>query len=807
MSIVKLLLQWGICPKIIKRGGSIILVEIAELQIRFLASSNYINGSVYDLSAQFNIKFDQEFFPETLLSEKNFDYVGVIPDVENFFSFNDSSKIATAKLNYVQRHHKNWNFRKSFSNYFTQNVELLAKSMLSFIQESFYFQFELQKSTEKKFVNPFNTPVCTLGSFVFIIFKILYLNNMPIFAVPKEYGVKHKNVSSLEYKYCKFMDFLYPEKKFLYAFNNPDGAKYFPECIPDLYSPVTKEVFFFNGCYYHGHYENCSINHNATASSIHPFGLTYDQMNLTFYRKVEELMKNHPDISKVTIQWECNFKEKLKSSTTKQFLDNFSPHCLVRLKPRDTVRGAFSDVYALRWSKVSNENENFFCLDINGLYSFCAIKFKYMTGKFQTLIGSSLIDLQILRNNFFYKNQKVMGAILLKILPPQTLFAPFLLYRKRDATTVNTLCKTCSELFIKDCKHKDEQRAFLGTYMISEIEFALNLGYKILQIYEAHIYISSEYILKDFVQKVNFYKTLNTNCFDDTMSDLEKKNYADFLNTKMDLTNPHFQINYSKVKHNEARRNFYKLLSNALFGKFIQRSDNLEIAYVKSQEELEDIYFSKQSIKDFICPNENICMLFLEKDVTKLPPNRKQNVYIGSQITAYARQTVYEHLQTIINTKDCKVFQVECDSIYFSCPTNCPCPLPISHALGDFKIEYSKTILNYHAFGPKHYCINFLNSTNEIENVCKFSGLSLKNQLNQSLITSATFEKYLNDFLLHTHSYMELFQRIQRNDFKKLTSEQKLQKFSFQNKISKRRILDSNDKQCLTTYPYGFKFH
>ena len=93
MAIVKLLLQYGICPKIIKRGGSIILLEIPEFQIRFLASNNYVNGSVYDLCHQFNIKFDPEFFPENFLTKENFDYVGVIPDIKYFFSFNDSSKI------------------------------------------------------------------------------------------------------------------------------------------------------------------------------------------------------------------------------------------------------------------------------------------------------------------------------------------------------------------------------------------------------------------------------------------------------------------------------------------------------------------------------------------------------------------------------------------------------------------------------------------------------------------------------------------------------------------------------------------
>ena len=68
-------------------------MEISEFQIRFLASNNYVNGTVDDLCQQFKIEFDAEFFPETLLSEENFDYVGVIPDIENFFSFNDSSKM------------------------------------------------------------------------------------------------------------------------------------------------------------------------------------------------------------------------------------------------------------------------------------------------------------------------------------------------------------------------------------------------------------------------------------------------------------------------------------------------------------------------------------------------------------------------------------------------------------------------------------------------------------------------------------------------------------------------------------------
>ena len=171
-------------------------------------------------------------------------------------------------------------------------------------------------------------------------------------------------------------------------------SKYFKEAIPDLYSPVTKEIFFFNGCYYHGHYEKCLINKNISAQSPHPFGITYETLNQQFFDKLESLMKNHPEISKATVEWECNFKKKKTLPEAKLFFEQkFIPHCLKRLTPRDTVRGSFSDVYGLKWSQVDFPDEKFLCTDVNGLYSFCAIQFPYMVGKYEVLIGKSLENL------------------------------------------------------------------------------------------------------------------------------------------------------------------------------------------------------------------------------------------------------------------------------------------------------------------------------------------------------------------------------------------------------------------------------
>ena len=151
-------------------------------------------------------------------------------------------------------------------------------------------------------------------------------------------------------------------------------------------------------------------------------------------------------------------------------------------------------------------SENLYFLDINGLYSYCAINFPYMIKKYVILIGRTLEKLTLTNNSYFYNSKKCFGSMLVTILPPQNLLFPFLLYRTKSGQTVNTLCRTCAEKKTKNCIHTDLDRALISCYMISEIEFALSLDYKVLAIHECHIYQKSDYILKDFVQHLNFFK-------------------------------------------------------------------------------------------------------------------------------------------------------------------------------------------------------------------------------------------------------------------------------------------------------------
>lgn len=811
MIVLNAFIEFGICPKVIKRGGHILVLEIKEHGLRFLSSNSYLIGDECKIADQFQIEFDELFFPLNLLCVSNFDYVGPIPGINNFVNILDSKEDIAKKVLFRQcYHHKDWYFKKEVLMYFEQRLFLLTLSLLKFMREIFEFQNTLKVSLQDSntdFLNPFNFPICSISGFVFCLYKSTYLPKFKLHTINNEYGNHfQKQVSQIEFEFCSYMDSKFPEKQFQTAFNNKFGQRYFKQSIPDLYSPITKEAIYLNGCFYHGHYNDCLINKNVTASTIHPFGKTYKEINDEFDRKILALYEQNSDeVKEVKIFWECQFREqqKTKPEIKLYFENEFLMHPLIRLRPRDAVRGAFIDVYRMKWNQTLFNSENFYCADINGLYSFCAINFKYMIGKYHVLIGKCLQNLSIVNNKFIVDGKAVMGAVLLLILPPQNLFMPFLLYRKKDGSVVNTLCKTCAECYSGKCAHSEKDRAFFGVYMISEIEFALQIGYKILCIYEIHYYPDSDFILLDYVQKINFNKTKYSNCLQNCSSEIERQNYCTFLNSKMNLIDPNFCLSPANCTDNKTKRDFFKLVSNSLFGKFIQRDDKNFIAYVKNQDELNQYLKTFEKIEDISCLNDQVCLLSLKKNTKKILPNLKQNVYIGSQITAFARQVIYEHMLKLSNLVDCKLYHVDCDCIFFSLPKSSSCPLPFSHAVGDFKNEYEGDIINYYSFGPKQYCISTVKN-GFTSFTCKFSGLSLKSFANEDKINNETFELYLNQFIAGTKESMQLKQVRSTSNFVKFTSAHTSQNFSFSNKMSRRRIIDKTDAR-LATFPYGYK--
>ena len=806
MCLLQSFIRKGFCPNLIRNGRKIILMELQNLDIRFINSNSYFNCNEYALANQYQIEFNKIFFPTKFCQISNFSYTGNVPNFKYFVSSLDDSQTFKAKEEFYSKLQNNkykWNFQKELKEVCEQKVYLLSLSCVKFIFDCFEFQQQLKvwDMSASEYLHPFSFPLCSLGGFVYKLYKVLVMNKFEIFAVNNEFGFGSKSVSRVEYEWASFMEYSYPEKEFISAFNNPFGQKYFKEAIPDLYSPITKEAFFMHGCIFHGHYENCHFNPTASGNSVNPFGKNFLELNEEFETKGRALMNNNPTlISEVVICWECQYKAD-QSPQKQYFLKNyFKPHPLYRLKPRDCVRGAYFDIFRLFWNKKVSPSENMYFVDINGLYSYCAINFKFMTGKYKIIIGNEILKLSVNRNKLFFENKPISGSMLVTILPPQDLLYPFLPYRKRNGKTVNTLCVTCAEKELKICNHNESERALTSSYMISEIEFALELNYQILHIHECHIYEESDFILKDFVKAINFFKTKYSNIFSKNCRNEAKVQICNQLNNEMELSEP-FSLTVENNCPNLSKRTFYKLMANALFGKLEQKNNKSQTLFFNKQSDIEEIYFSENKIDDIFCLNEEICQLQILPNNLKLPPNRKANCYIGAQITAYARQVIYKHMQSLM-CSNATIFQVDCDSIIFTLPHDQPVPLKVSSAVGHFKHDIND-IKSFYSLGPKNYSLTF-ESNNSKETLLRIRGLSLNNSLNKVNFSNELFKFYVSQFLKQKRQQISMKQFRRKADFKKLKICSQIEQLTFTNDLSKRRNVDFSTRNFLTL-PYGYK--
>jgi len=800
----------------------ILVIEINDVNVRIVSSNNYVPGDEFELANFFNIDYDEHWFPYNILSVESLHYYGPIPTFTDFILHTDNeNRITKKKLFYNSKQKftkKAYCLSKELIIHADLKLWLLTSAMLQFLKESFELQHCIQSSfvidnidrqTEDikgQFVNPFNSPNVSLGGLMYNIYRYNYLNFFDIYSIKNEYGTKTKTVSRIEHQFTSFMHYMHSEDdNFMSAFSSNDGQKYFRESIPDLYCTKTKTCYFLMGCAFHGHYNGCLLNPNATAETVDPFGNTYGDLNEKFNTKIDNLILNNPDdVKEIILEYECTFKNRmLTNPDVINFLQNhYVYHPLTRLQPRSAMRFSLIDTFAMKWSAEQFPDENFYALDCNGLFSYCAMYYPYMIGKYEIIIGKALGNLTFVDNELFYCGQKIMGSIFLKILPPKSLKYPFLLYRIGDLSYA-TLCCKCAELESKNyCKHSNEERALIGTYMISEIEYSLKIGYTILEVFEVHGYFKFDFIMEPFIRLLNLLKTKSCDIPQTCTTQAEKTLFCQNINEQLKLHSSQ-QLTPKSFKPNNAKRNFYKLAANTFFGKFSQRSDHSKVVFVHTQQELEK-YFFQSKINDITCISELVCMIQYSSAGSKLPPNLKHNVYIGAQITANGRQIMHEHLMTLYHTANCTVYHINCDSIYFTLPKDVSIPLKIDSVIvGSFKNVYDGDIINYISFGPRQYCVNFLKNEKVLHQAC-ISGLSIQHSMQDINFDSIfkTLSKKHEEMLIHKFIFPQTRKKI---SLKNLTVNFYTDKFTLNNSFTTKRNISLHSDR-IVTLPYGYKY-
>jgi hypothetical protein len=214
------------------------------------------------------------------------------------------------------------------------------------------------------------------------------------------------------------------------------------------------------------------------------------------------------EVQKITSIFACEWKDykfkhglELEAFWLSTNLSRSRP--LVRLTPRSTLRGGYTELYRLKFTVEENPGWKIYFADVNSLYAHIAMNTSFPTGKYKILLDGLKQNISFQNGKFLYKNESMGGdAAHVTVLAPSDLFRPYLSYRVNDELCFMSLCRKCMvEKQNRPCRHiKDEGRAFSSCYQITDLEKAVSLGYTVLEFHEIHHYETRNVILTDFVK-------------------------------------------------------------------------------------------------------------------------------------------------------------------------------------------------------------------------------------------------------------------------------------------------------------------
>ena len=323
------------------------------------------------------------------------------------------------------------------------------------------------------------------------------------------------------------------------------------------------------------------------------------------------------------------------------------------------------------------------------------------------------------------------GIVKAKFLPPRNLIHPVLPVRCNGKLKF-PLCFHCAnEGNEKECKCNDEKRSFIHTYCTGEVELPLNMGYKIIEMYEV---LHWKYF--DQYDKIDEQGGIFTNYI------------SAFLKIKQESSGvPEDVVNISNyieeyrkhegilmieenIRKNPGLRGVSKLALNSFYGKFGQRTNMKKTKILKNVGSLFNLMTDKsKEISDFHIINENVMEIEFRNAVDFEPLSSKTNPVIAAFCTSWARIKLW----FAMNDLGSRVLYHDTDSIIFSTAVNQIMP-SLGNYLGDLTNELScgslgckaincsgHWITEFISCGPKNYAYKL--NTDQI--VCKVRGFSL----------------------------------------------------------------------------------
>ena len=440
---------------IIMNGTKIMKIDIAN--VRFLDSLLLFQRPLADLPAMFDLNDEEKgFFPyfyNTLENQSAPNRLISTIDKETY-GYQQMSVKKAKKFDewYKIQCESNviFDLKEDMKIYCRQDVNILLSSIMKFRK------LFIETTTLDPITRNF-----TLASVGLEFFKANHLEKQTIGTTPLFPYTKRQNQSEKGYAWLDVQDKVWNEKiirEYKIGPHQADGVIDKPFFDKSLNKTWDKVAFEFLGCYHHG----CA-----------QCGYPNEELLRKVQRRYEYMIKHN--IKPIYI-WEHEWEIEVQSSKFKDYYNQRLKYYkkLVKnslfCKPRDALHGG--RVNNIVFSREINENEKILYYDIVSLYPYVMSRMYYPIGH------------PIAYQQNFPQIKDVFGLISCKVLPPKQLFFP-VLPLTINGKLVFTLCYKCAkEENHNTCNCSEEDRCITGVFCSNELQKALEIGYKVKEIYE-----------------------------------------------------------------------------------------------------------------------------------------------------------------------------------------------------------------------------------------------------------------------------------------------------------------------------------
>ena len=816
--------------KIIYNGTKIMYMHIAkQMNLTFVDSLNFVPMKLADIPKAFGFEeMSKGYFPHYFNRKMNQVYKGPFPSQTDYgCEYMSSTEYVKFTKWYESTKHRMFDFREEILKYCRNDVDVLRRGMLKFrgimmevtdgvdpfdyvtiagacmgIYKTLFLDEELEVEISDMvegrqmwcptkyingdrcvLINTIWTSSTTLDEKRYTIGMTRFVKS-PIAMVPPEGYTKRDNYSKSSIQWLEWViERNRRNGKYIQLQHALNGGEF---RIPgtnyraDGYEEVSKTVYEFHGCVYHG----CPcISGSDRGSTTDP--ITNQSMEeLYVVTKKRETHIKSLGYKYVAI-WEHEFHQLLKENNEmKQFVSQLDIQD--RLNPRDSFFGGRTNAVRLHY-KVQSDDEKIQYYDFTSLYPWTNKYCRYPVGH-PNIVTDDFEDI----SNYF-------GIAKVKVLPPRRLFHPVLPYSSNGKLKF-ALCRTCSDKeLLVPCTCTDEQRAFIGTWCTPELIKAIEKGYRILKTYEV-------YDFKDSMKydKVNGGRGLFSSYVNAFLKiKQEASGWPEGCNTeeqklqyiRLYEENEGIKLEYHKIKKNPGLRSLAKLCLNSFWGKFGQRLGLKQSRFFHESEA--DSFFQmlsdpRKAVHDFHIVTSEMLQLEWSDDPLFLPIDSKTNVFLASFTTMWARLKLYDVLEEL--GEDC--LYMDTDSVIFVDRNDIHVQnLPIGDYLGELTNEIQSKeghIVEYVSGGPKNYAFRTL-AGNE---VCKVRGFTLNLKNSRLINFDVVKDMVLNDGTKKVTVTNP--QKISRDSRKrKLYNREENKEYKI---VYTKRVVKSD----LTTLPYGY---